>query len=1087
MKSVLMLAALVSLPLSAQYRLIPNPATGNMDFVTTVVGSGNTNGGVYIDSNGQFHATATGGAGTLCWTSANGGAPVWGACSGSAATAFSALTGSTNTSAAMVIGSGASLTYTGTGTINAGLINSVALSSLGTGILKNTTATGVPSIAVGADIPAVGTSGQVPYNNGSGAYAADSGLAYNSGTKALGVIGTVTTGQSGTGTGAVKFNGTTSGTVTETVSAAAGSGTFLWPVLGASNNTAAVIPSTVTPADNDCAKFTVVGGVATLNTAGAACGSGGGTPTFPITVGGTVNSGGIPYFSGATTESSSAALTANNPVIGGGAGVAPSSGTRTGNTTVFATSTGALTNGHCLQVDANGNVVDSGSTNCGGGGSVAWSGIGNATADLTLANVGFNTTFNQTSATNWKWANTTAAVVGTSQSSPILNLCGTAFHGSASVADCLTLQDIPGAGNDAAITFAVGHPGPSNGTVTTTFPGPVQAGSSGGVGGSLTLPEGTAASASASNDVCYGDSTLHGVKCAFNNGSFLNLPLETGTMTSGDVVSVNATTNLIQDAGFLASNVVRKDASNTAGASMVLDMSAASATTGLRIPTVAGAIPTVDGFLASNLTNHTLAFGSNGNTGVAAMAATGTGTATTCTNQVVTAVSGVAVPTCTTIVGGMIASSTIDLTSKVTGVLPSANGGTGVNNTATLTLGSSNQNWATLGTGIVKNTTTTGALSDADATDMATISYVAGGGTAQAQTATYSPAIGSLAAGTRVCWLPAAASTAAAPTFAPNGLTAHTIVKAGGALVANDIITTAIACAIYDATGTQWELQNPQTVAAGGSGYTTIDTTGPGGALPATTAQTQRATFNYQYPLVAQDNSGSTRTDVSIVGACDPRKYACEYDEFLGTTSTGGLINGGLGFTINGTGGTGSVITSSPTGTYGVWQCATDTTNGHNCDFSQVTAPYTIWGNKTFDIQFRAAISATTSISFFGGVSVGNAGEANSDYLGIGYDTSQGTPDTTYMCVAAKSAGGVTRTSIAAAPAVDTGFHTFRIRSTTAGTILCSVDGSAETTVTGAAVPNTNALSPDFSVITRTTAARNFQADFWMSSIAITR
>lgn len=41
--------------------------------------------------------------------------------------------------------------------------------------------------------------------------------------------------------------------------------------------------------------------------------------------------------------------------------------------------------------------------------SVLWSGIGNASADLTLANAGFNTTFNQTSAVTWAWANTTAA------------------------------------------------------------------------------------------------------------------------------------------------------------------------------------------------------------------------------------------------------------------------------------------------------------------------------------------------------------------------------------------------------------------------------------------------------------------------------------------------------------------------------------------------------------------------------------------------------------------------------------------------------------------------------------------------------
>ena len=53
-------------------------------------------------------------------------------------------------------------------------------------------------------------------------------------------------------------------------------------------------------------------------------------------------------------------------------------------------------------------------------------------------------------------------------------------------------------------------------------------------------------------------------------------------------------------------------------------------------------------------------------------------------------------------------------------LIGSAYGGTGVSNTATLTLGTSNQNWATLGTGIVKNTTTTGAISVAAGSDIIT-------------------------------------------------------------------------------------------------------------------------------------------------------------------------------------------------------------------------------------------------------------------------------------------------------------------------------------------------------------------------------
>jgi hypothetical protein len=68
--------------------------------------------------------------------------------SNSAPMLFSALTSATNTQAAMVVGSGSSISTSGTGTVSATAINGAALSGLSTGILKNTTTTGVPSIAV---------------------------------------------------------------------------------------------------------------------------------------------------------------------------------------------------------------------------------------------------------------------------------------------------------------------------------------------------------------------------------------------------------------------------------------------------------------------------------------------------------------------------------------------------------------------------------------------------------------------------------------------------------------------------------------------------------------------------------------------------------------------------------------------------------------------------------------------------------------------------------------------------------------------------------------------------------------------------
>lgn len=93
------------------------------------VSDGGTNGGVYRGSDGTLHASATGGAGTLCLTSASGASPVFGACSGSAATAWAAITTGTNTTA-LLVGTGGSLGVSGTGTIGA---TSVTGFSPGTG------------------------------------------------------------------------------------------------------------------------------------------------------------------------------------------------------------------------------------------------------------------------------------------------------------------------------------------------------------------------------------------------------------------------------------------------------------------------------------------------------------------------------------------------------------------------------------------------------------------------------------------------------------------------------------------------------------------------------------------------------------------------------------------------------------------------------------------------------------------------------------------------------------------------------------------------------------------------------------------
>lgn len=85
------------------------------------------------------------------------------------------------------------------------------------------------------------------------------------------------------------------------------------------------------------------------------------------------------------------------------------------------------------------------------------------------------------------------------------------------------------------------------------------------------------------------------------------------------------------------------------------------------------------------------------------------------------------------------------------------------------------------------------------------------GGTADAITATYSPANGSLTDNLLLAVNAANANATTTPTFAPDGLTARTIVKEGGAaLVAGDIRGIEHCLLLrYDLANTRWELLNP--------------------------------------------------------------------------------------------------------------------------------------------------------------------------------------------------------------------------------------------------------------------------------------
>lgn len=116
------------------------------------------------------------------------------------------------------------------------------------------------------------------------------------------------------------------------------------------------------------------------------------------------------------------------------------------------------------------------------------------------------------------------------------------------------------------------------------------------------------------------------------------------------------------------------------------------------------------------------------------------------------------------------------------------------------------------------------------------LNWVAAGGTADAITATYSPAITALVDG-QICFVRASgANTVTAPTFAPNGLTARTIYKNGGtALAVGDISGAGHELILrYLTASTRWELLNPASTAAASPASTTEQLTGTSTAVRST-------------------------------------------------------------------------------------------------------------------------------------------------------------------------------------------------------------------------------------------------------------
>ncbi len=142
------------------------------------------------------------------------------------------------------------------------------------------------------------------------------------------------------------------------------------------------------------------------------------------------------------------------------------------------------------------------------------------------------------------------------------------------------------------------------------------------------------------------------------------------------------------------------------------------------------------------------------------------------------------------------------------------------------------------GTGGVRLKNSSGVLAIRNAADSAdaavtasafggpgSLQYVDAGGTADAITAAFSPAVTALTDGLAVVVGAAYANATTTPTLNVNGLGAATIVKGNNqALAVGDIAgASAMLTLVYSATNTNWTLINPPASAGGGGSNSTMN------------------------------------------------------------------------------------------------------------------------------------------------------------------------------------------------------------------------------------------------------------------------
>jgi hypothetical protein len=161
-------------------------------------------------------------------------------------------------------------------------------------------------------------------------------------------------------------------------------------------------------------------------------------------------------------------------------------------------------------------------------------------------------------------------------------------------------------------------------------------------------------------------------------------------------------------------------------------------------------------------------------------------------------------------------------------------------------------------------------------------------GTPDALTATLAPPITALADGQLLYLRASGANATAAPTFAPNGLAAHPITRAGGGALNVGDIPAALAEIIlrYNATSTRWELLNPATNASNIPAGTEVHYAGiqvPAGWYLAYGQVVSRTTDIGLFNALTMTGTGNTHSNTTVDNLSQ---------DFRGLGLEGGLIEG---------------------------------------------------------------------------------------------------------------------------------------------------------------------------------------------------